>query len=63
MLGLMWLKSLSAAEVLQVSLSELLSQVSQLPDDQTQKLLAIVRDLSEKDQQLLLDFAHLLRNR
>jgi hypothetical protein len=59
----MWLKSLSAAEVLQVSLSELLSQASQLPDDQTQKLLAIVRDLSEKDQQLLLDFAHLLRNR
>ncbi len=51
------------AEVLHVSLSELLSQASQLPDDQTQKLLAIMRELGEKDQQLLLDFAHLLRNR
>ena len=59
----MWLKSLSAAEVLQVSLSELLSQASQLPDDQTQKLVATTSDLNDKDQQLLLDFANLLRNR
>ena len=51
------------AEALQVSLSELLSQASQLPDDQTQKLVTTMRELNEKDQQLLLDFAHLLRNR
>lgn len=51
------------AEALQVSLSELLSQASQLPEDQTQKLVAAMRELSEKDQQLLLDFASLLRNR
>lgn len=51
------------AEALQVSLSELLSQASLLPDDQTQKLLAIMRQLNEEDLQLLLDFASLLRNR
>lgn len=51
------------AEVLQVSQSELLSQASQLPDDQTQKLVAIMSELHDKDQQLLLDFANLLRNR
>jgi hypothetical protein len=49
--------------VLQVSLSELLSQASQLPDDQTQKLVATTSELNDKDQQLLLDFANLLRNR
>lgn len=51
------------AEALQVSLSELLSQASQLPEDQTQKLVATLGELSEKDRQLLLDFASLLRNR
>jgi len=53
----------SVAEALQVSLSELLSQASQLSEDQTQKLVTAMRELSEKDQQLLLDFASLLRNR
>jgi len=51
------------AEALQTGLGELLSQASQLPDDQTQKLLTAMRELSRQDQQLLLDFANLLRNR
>jgi len=51
------------AEALQVSLSDLLSQASQLPEDQTQKLVTAMRELSGPDQQLLLDFANLLRNR
>jgi uncharacterized protein YfaQ (DUF2300 family) len=51
------------AEALQVSLSDLLSQASQLPEDQTQKLVTAMRELSEKDRRLLLDFASLLRNR
>lgn len=54
---------LRVAAALQVSLVELLSQSRQLPDDQRQKLLMMMQDVNEKDQQLLLDFANLLRNR
>lgn len=51
------------AEALQVSLSELLSEASTLPNDQTEKLVAALRELDARDRQLLLDFAGLLRNR
>lgn len=54
---------LRVAAALQVSLVELLAQSSQLPEDQRQKLLMAMQDVNEKDQQLLLDFANLLRNR
>lgn len=54
---------LRVAAALQVSLVALLSQNRQLPDDQRQKLLMMMQDVNEKDQQLLLDFANLLRNR
>ncbi|HEY5581029.1 MAG TPA: helix-turn-helix domain-containing protein [Rhodoferax sp.] len=51
------------AEALQTGLGDRLSQASQLPNDQAQKLVATMRELSGPDQQLLLDFANLLRNR
>lgn len=51
------------AEALQTGLGELLSQASVLPNDQTRRLAAIMRELNEKDQKLLLDFASLLQKR
>ena len=54
---------LRVAAALQLSMVELLAQSSQLPEDQRQKLLMAMQDVNEKDQQLLLDFANLLRNR
>ena len=54
---------LRVAAALQVSMVELLVHSSQLPEDQRQKLLMAMQDVNEKDQQLLLDFANLLRNR
>jgi len=51
------------AGVLQIGLGELLSQASTLPQDKTQTLVTIMNGLNENDQQLLLDFAALLRRR
>ena len=51
------------AEALNVGLGELLPQASTLPGDQAQKLTSALQALNKNDQQLLVDFANLLRNR
>ncbi len=51
------------AVALDVGLGELLAQASVLPGDQAQQLCLALRALNTDDQQLLIDFADLLRNR
>lgn len=49
------------ADALETGMGELLSDASELPSDQAQRLNATLHELSVKDRQLLMDFAALLR--
>lgn len=51
------------AEALKTGMGDLLSEASELPTDQAQKLVAALRELNARDRQLLVDFAGLLRTR
>ncbi len=51
------------ADALDVGMSDLLSEASTLPNDQTRKLLAVLEGLAAADQRLLMDFAQLLQKR
>lgn len=51
------------AKALEAGVGELLSEASELPNDQAQRLVTTLHELETKDQLLLLDFANLLRAR